>query len=82
MLIEVRAHTQRQRNTILKKEKDLFRNFILRENVYVGKLCFLHGIEKEKMLAIAKSLDVDGLIPRVHGRIGNPPTHSLTYTDR
>lgn len=42
----------------------------------------LHGIEKKKMLAIAKSLDVDGLIPRVHGRIGNPPTHSLTYTDR
>lgn len=34
------------------------------------------------MLAIAKSLDVDGLIPRVHGRIGNPLTHSLTYTDR
>lgn len=81
MLIEDRAHTQRQRNTILKKEKDLFRNFILRENVYVGKL-FAFGIKKKNMLAIAKSLDVDGLIPRVHGRIGNPPTHSLTYTDR
>lgn len=81
MLIEDRAHTQGQRNTILKKEKDLFRNFILRENVYVGKL-FAFGIKKKKMLAIAKSLDVDGLIPRVHGRIGNPPTHSLTYTDR
>lgn len=49
--------------------------------MYVGKL-FAFGIKKKKMLAIAKSLDVDGLIPRVHGRIGNPPTHSLTYTDR
>lgn len=58
--------------------------------MYVGKLCAFYGevkgIEKKKMLAIVKYLvkylDVDGLIPRVHGRIGNPPTHSLTYTDR
>ncbi|XP_062612907.1 uncharacterized protein LOC134274662 isoform X2 [Saccostrea cucullata] len=34
------------------------------------------------MLAIAKSLDTDGLTPRVHGRVGKAPSHSLTYTDR
>lgn len=37
---------------------------------------------KKSMVAIAKSLDVDGLIPRVHGRVGKPPSHSLTYIDR
>lgn len=58
--------------------------------MYVGKICAfygeLKGIEKKKMLAIVKYLvkylDVDGLIPRVHGRVGKPPPHSLTYTDR
>lgn len=39
--------------------------------------CFLHGIEKKKMLAIAKPLDVDGSIPRVHGRVNR---YSLLFS--
>jgi hypothetical protein len=44
--------------------------------------CFLHGIERKKLGAIAHSLDTEGLKPRVHGRVGQAPAHSLTFEDR
>lgn len=73
MHIEDRAHTQRQRNTRLKKEKDYFGNFISRENVYIGNLsAFYMALTRRKWKQKNKSLDVDDLIPRVYGRVGKP----------
>ena len=37
---------------------------------------------KEKMQAIATSLDNDGLVPRVNKNSKRQPNHSLTYDDR
>lgn len=43
--------------------------------------CFAHGIEKKKLLSIAKSLDIDGLQPRTHGNSGKQQKHALTFMD-
>jgi len=44
--------------------------------------CFLHDIDKEKLSSISKSLDLDGLTPRVHGLKGKQPANSLSYSDK
>lgn len=76
------SHTEAKKHKIKERERPFQEFYFKGKRVCRKTFCFLHGIEKKKMLAIAKSLDVDGLIPRVHGRVGKPPSHSLTYTDR
>ncbi|KAH3891504.1 hypothetical protein DPMN_015608 [Dreissena polymorpha] len=44
--------------------------------------CFLHDIGKQKLSSISKSLDSDGVTPRVHGLKGKQPANSLSYSDK
>ena len=44
--------------------------------------CFLHGIDKQKLQVIGRSLDRDGLKPRVHGLKGKAPCNSLAMEER
>lgn len=44
--------------------------------------CFLHNVEKQKLVAITKSLEEEGFRPRVHGLCGKLPANSLTFKDR
>lgn len=42
---------------------------------------FCHSISKNKLAAIASSVDTDGLKPRIHKNTGELPKHALSMTD-
>lgn len=66
------SYTEAKKHKIKERER-LFQEFYFkRKRVCRKSFCFLHGIDKKKMVAKEKSLDVDDLIPRVYGRVGKP----------
>jgi hypothetical protein len=52
------------------------------EQVCQAIFCFVHDVGKQKLQAIGRSLDQDGLKARVHGNKHKLPHNSLTFTDR
>ncbi|XP_053373982.1 uncharacterized protein LOC128546730 [Mercenaria mercenaria] len=68
----------------VKKERERpYQEFYLSgKRVCRATFCFAHGIDKKKLQAVGRSLDVDGFKPRIHGRKGVQPSHSLTFEDR
>ena len=57
--------------------------FFFRGNRVCRKtFCFLHCIDKQKLQVIGRSLDSDGLKPRVHGLSGKQPYNSMTFDER
>ena len=75
-------HTEAKKHKVKERERPYQEFYFQGKRVCRTTFCFLHNIERKKMLAISKSLDVDGLGPRVHGRVGKAPAHSLTFSDR
>jgi hypothetical protein len=84
---ELFAHRRSGSVTEAKKHKIKERECPYQEFYFKGKrlcrqtFCYIHGIEKKKLLSIAKSLDTDGLSPRTHASIGKLPKHTLTFQD-
>ncbi|CAC5383670.1 unnamed protein product [Mytilus coruscus] len=87
MKSELCTHRRSGDLTTAKKHKQKDRERPFQEFYFVGHrvcrqtFCFAHGIEKKKLLAIAKSLDNDGLTPRVHSGKGRHVKHALGFTD-
>ncbi|CAC5369395.1 unnamed protein product [Mytilus coruscus] len=84
---ELFAHRSSGSVTEAKKHKIKERERPYQDFYFKGKrvcrqtFCFIHGVEKKKLLSIAKSLDVDGLSPRTHASTGKLPKHALTFQD-
>ena len=76
------SHTNAKKHKVKERERPFQEFFFHGKRVCRSTFCFLHNIERKKLLAISKSLDEDGLRPRVHGRVGKAPAHSLTFIDR
>ena len=75
-------HTEAKKHKVKERERPYQEFYFQGKRVCRTTFCFLHNIERKKVLAISKSLDVDGLGPRVHGRVGKAPAHSLTFSNR
>ncbi|XP_060079262.1 uncharacterized protein LOC132558683 [Ylistrum balloti] len=50
--------------------------------IHVCIFCFIHDSSKNKLQAVSKSLDTDGLIPRKHVNSGKAPHNTLFRNDR
>lgn len=75
------SHTEAKKHKIKERERPYQEFYFKGKRVCRQTFCFIHNIEKKKLLAIAKSLDSDGLSPRVHGSIGKQPKHALKMID-
>jgi hypothetical protein len=85
---ELFAHRSSGPNTSSNKHKIQERSRPSQQYFFKGfricraTFCFAHDIAKQKLHAIAQSLDKDGLKPRVHGLSGKLPSNSLTFEDK
>ena len=74
-------HTEAKKHKIKERERPYQEFYFKGRRVCRQTFCFIHNIEKKKMLSIARSLDTDGLSPRVHKNTGKLPKNALKYTD-
>lgn len=89
MIIKAELFAHRRSGSVIeaKKHKIKERERPYQEFYFKGKrvcrqtFCFIHGVEKKKLLSIAQSLDIDGLSPRTHASTGKLPKHALTLQD-
>ncbi|CAC5400107.1 unnamed protein product [Mytilus coruscus] len=73
--------TEAKKHKIKERERPYQEFYFKGKRVCRQTFCFIHGVEKKKLLSIAKSLDVDGLSPRTHASTGKLPKHALTFQD-
>ena len=73
--------TEAKKHKIKERERPYQEFYFKGKRVCRQTFCYIHGIEKKKLLSIAKSLDTDGLSPRTHASIGKLPKHALTFQD-
>ncbi|XP_062615789.1 uncharacterized protein LOC134277475 [Saccostrea cucullata] len=89
MMIKVQLfhHRRNDKVTSAKKHRSKERERIRQEYFFNGhQVCretfaFCHGVYRKTVDALARSLDKDGLAPRIHGNIGKHPKHALTVND-
>ena len=75
------SHTEAKKHKIKERERPYQEYYFKGKRVCRQTFCFIHGVEKKKLLSIARSLDSDGLSPRAHATTGKLPKHALKYQD-
>ena len=89
MIVKVQLHHHRNNNSVTdsKKHKGKERERPRQEYFFEGRqVCrnvfsFAHGVNRKTVDSIARSLDSNGLIPRIHGNTGKSPKHAMTMMD-
>ena len=89
ILIKVQLfhHRNNSTETESKKHKSKAREKVRQKYYFSGiQVCretfaFAHAVSRKTIDSIARSLDQDGLIARVHGNKGKSPKHALTLGD-
>ncbi|XP_069108896.1 LOW QUALITY PROTEIN: uncharacterized protein [Argopecten irradians] len=76
------SHTQSKKHKIKERERPYQEFYFNGIRVCRTTFCFIHGISKNKLQAISKSLDTVGLMPRKHGNSGKAPHNALSVQDR
>jgi len=75
------SHTEAKKHKIKERERPYQEFYFKGKRVCRKTFCFIHNIERKKLLSIATSLDKDGISPSVHASTGKLPKHALQYVD-
>lgn len=85
MIVKIQLFHNRNSGVTTDKLKARERNrqsyFFHGHQICRDTFAFAHGVHYKTVDRIAKSLDDNGLNPRVHGNTGKAPKHALTITD-
>ena len=76
------SHTEAKKHKTKERERPYQEFYFNGNRICRATFCFIHGIGRKKLQAIAQSLDKDGLSARVHGSVGKPNKNALNYNDR
>lgn len=74
--------TESKKHRSKQREKPRQEYFFNRRQMCRDTFSFAHGVNRKKIDTIARSLDIDGLIPRTHGHAGKSPKHACIDCSR
>ena len=77
------SHTEAKRHKIKERERPYQELYFKGKQGCRKAFCFIYNIEKINVLSIARTLDRNGLSPRVHAitNTGKLPKYALQYVD-
>lgn len=76
------SHTEAKEHKTKERQRPYQEFFFNGNRICRATFCFIHGIGRKKLQAIAQSLDKEGLSARVHESVGKPNKNALDYNDR